>query len=158
MPKGLRTRVRAAMVLGLIGAASGCSLGKADPDYLMPAKRIAEVREAAETFGYNLRWGRIDAAALVVHPAQRRVFLNRVQAVDPPLQFTSFEILDIRQGEERSAVTVLASFSMYQPPSLVERTANVEQLWRYDAHAGRWWIEPDLDPILGPGPGASTHP
>ncbi len=131
------------------GVASGCAeLRMWDPDYLLPGKRKAMVREVAEAYGANLRWGRYEVAAGLVAPESRGEFLGTFMDAEPPYQFTSFEIVGVELGPERDRVVVLAVFHLYRPPSLVELSVTERQSWRYEPiESERWVIEPDLRPF-----------
>ncbi len=125
----------------------GCSLGRYNPDILIPVKRVAMVREAAENYGANLRWGRLDAAVGMVEPDARTLFLVSFRDADPPVRFTSFEIIAIQPGESRVEVEVLASFRLYRLPDITERIVRERQIWRFQR--GGWYIRPDLALFLG---------
>ncbi len=140
---------RLALLLLSMLSLAGCSLGQHNPDFLMPAKRMAMVREVAETYGDNLRWGRIEVAVGMVAPENRVSFLATFVDADPPLRFTSFEIVTIEQGQSRHEVEVLASFRLYRPPDLIERTIREWQIWRFDRDRARWYLSPDLSLFAG---------
>jgi hypothetical protein len=142
------TRRLAVLLVSMLSLAS-CSLGRHNPDFLIPAKRMAIVREAAESYGDNLRWGRIAVAVGMVAPESRISFLETFGDADPPLRFTSFEILTIEAGRSRDEVEVLASFRLYRPPNLTERTIREWQIWRFDPDRASWYLSPDLSLFAG---------
>ena len=142
-------RIRRRLVAGLLvvaGLSTGCQqLMLWDPDYLLPFKRSAAVREAAETYGQNLRWGRFEVAAGMVAPESRDDFLATFLDAEPPYQFTSFEIVAVDLGEERGRVNVHVVFRLYRPPSMIELSVAEHQAWRYEPSVPpRWVIEPEL--------------
>ncbi len=143
MPTRLAPIVLAILVLG------GCTLGRSNPDYLIPSKRAAIVRETAESYGDNLRWGRLQAAVGMVEPDRRAEFLVTLRDANPPLRFTSFEIVTVELGTSRDEVEVLASFRLYRLPNLSERTVRELQVWRFDPDRGRWYVRPDLSLFFG---------
>ncbi len=116
---------------------------------LIPAKRVAVVRETAERYGANLRWGRLEAAVGMVDRERRAAFLKTFRDANPPLRFTSFEIVTVELGSSRDEVEVLASFRLYRLPNLSERSVDELQVWRFDPERGRWYIRPDLSLFLG---------
>ncbi|MEE9280470.1 MAG: hypothetical protein V3V67_09875 [Myxococcota bacterium] len=143
MPTRLAAIVLATLVLG------GCALGRGHPDYLIPAKRAAIVRETAESYGDNLRWGRLQAAVGMVEPDRRAEFLAALRDANSPLRFTSFEIVAVELGTSRDEVEVLVSFRLYRLPDLTERTVRELQVWRFDPARGRWYVRPDLSLFFG---------
>ena len=146
-------------VLLLVSAlTAGCEqLALWDPDYLLPAKRRATVREAAESYGENLRWGRYEVAAGLVASEIREEFLSIFLDAEPPYQFTSFELVSVELGSERDRAAVVAVFHMYRPPSLIELSVTERQDWRYEpAGSPKWILEPDLGAFRAYGPQAKA--
>ncbi len=140
---------RLTVLLVSVLSLASCSLGWHNPDFLIPAKRMAMVREVAESYGNNLRWGRIAVAVGMVAPENRVSFLETFVDANPPLRFTSFEIVAIEDGQSRHEMEVLASFRLYRPPNLVERTIRERQIWRFDRNRARWYLSPDLSLFAG---------
>ena len=132
-----------------IASLAACSLGRGNPEFLIPAKRVAVVRETAESYGDNLRWGRLEAAVGMVEPERRMAFLRTLRDANPPLRFTSFEIVAVELGSSRDEVEVLASFRLYRVPNLSERSVHELQVWRFDPARGRWYVRPDLSLFFG---------
>jgi hypothetical protein len=132
-----------------IASLAACSLGRSNPEFLIPAKRVAVVRETAESYGDNLRWGRLEAAVGMVEPERRMTFLQTFRDANPPLRFTSFEIVTVELGSSRDEVEVLASFRLYRVPNLSERSVHELQVWRFDPARGRWYVRPDLSLFFG---------
>ena len=132
-----------------IASLAACSLGRGNPEFLIPAKRVAVVRETAESYGDNLRWGRLEAAVGMVEPERRMAFLRTLRDANPPLRFTSFEIVTVELGSSRDEVEVLASFQLYRVPNLSERSVHELQVWRFDPARGRWYVRPDLSLFFG---------
>ncbi len=132
-----------------IASLAGCSLGRSNPEFLIPAKRVAVVRETAESYGDNLRWGRLEAAVGMVEPERRMTFLKTFRDANPPLRFTSFEIVTVELGSTRDEMVVLASFRLYRVPNLSERSVHELQVWRFDPARGRWYVRPDLSLFFG---------
>lgn len=144
----MQSRLVPILILALVSLA-GCSLGRGNPEFLIPAKRVAVVRETAERYGANLRWGRLEAAVGMVDRERRAAFLKTFRDANPPLRFTSFEIVTVELGSSRDEVEVLASFRLYRLPNLSERSVDELQVWRFDPERGRWYIRPDLSLFLG---------
>ena len=140
---------RRRLVAGLLvvaGLSTGCAqLMLWDPDYLLPFKRKAIVRETAETYGQNLRWGKFEVAARMVAPESRDDFLATFLNAEPPYQFTSFEIISVDLGDERDRAGVHVVFKLYRPPMMIELSVSEHQAWRYEPSVPpRWVIEPQL--------------
>ena len=146
----MHNRVVPILILASVTLA-GCSLGRGNPEFLIPAKRVAVVRDTAERYGDNLRWGRLDAALGMVEPDRRAMFLATSRDANPPLRFTNFEIVAVELGTSREEVEVLASFRLYRLPNLSERSVHELQVWRFDPARGRWYIRPDLSLFLDSG-------
>ncbi len=163
---GLREKGRAragagailAAALGLVLGAGGCSLGRLDPDYLIASNRLAVVKENAESYAQDLRWGRLKEAVAQVAPEQRVAFLELFEAAGQPIHFTSFEIVSVDLGQVRSRAEVLVTYELYRPPSINETTIRERQSWLYDVPAGRWFIEPDLSVFAKPSPSSKAAP
>lgn len=139
----------AVLTAGLIPIPTGCSLGRSSPEYLIPSKRAANVRLAAESYGDNLRWGRLEAAAGLVDPERREAFMATFRETEPPMRFTSFEIVGMQLGPRRDEAEVLARFRLYRLPDLTERTIRERQFWRFHPQSGEWYVRPDLSLFMG---------
>lgn len=132
--------------------AQGCFVfGYADPDFVVPAKRRAEVRDAAEAFAANLRWGRFPAAAARVDPESRIEFLKLVQDPEEPMRFTGFEVMAVELGEEMTQARALVTFTLHRLPSMTEVVFHDDQQWRYEASHARWYLMPQLDAYRNAG-------
>jgi hypothetical protein len=144
------SELRRGLGLTLLAAGlSGC-LGYIEPDYLVPSKRIEKVRDVADSYGQNLRFGRIVEAAAFVRPEDRRAFLEAFQRIAARLEFTNAEILSV-DSVDATTVEVLASYEVFAMPSLQIRSFTERQLWYYDAMKRTWLVQPDLAAFTGPG-------
>ena len=97
--------IRATTVALVALATSGC-LGYIEPDYLLPGKRMKVVREQAEWYGNNLRFGNIDTAASMVRTEHREAFLNTFMGAR--VRFTSFDVMNVVPGDNRLKADVWA--------------------------------------------------
>ncbi len=79
----MQSRLVPILILALVSLA-GCSLGRGNPEFLIPAKRVAVVRETAERYGANLRWGRLEAAVGMVDREQALQNFGRTAARGTP--------------------------------------------------------------------------
>ena len=134
------------IVLALVGTA--CKLGGIDPKFLLPTERKAKITESAEAYGLNLRFSRIDEAALRVHPEERNAFIEAMSDKLAP-RFTAFELESVVQGEDKQQANVKVRFELYNPPSLGERSIVEYQVWNYDVTSRRWYVRPDLNLYQG---------
>ncbi len=125
--------------------------GYADLDFVLPAKRKAEVADAAESFAVNLRWGRYQAAAARVIPDKRIEFLKLVQDPKAPIRFTGWEVMTVVLGEEMSEATALVALSFHRLPSMTEVQLLDEQTWRFDPKRAAWYLVPKLDTYRNAG-------
>lgn len=144
-----------ALALALIATGvSGC-VGFIEPDYLLPAKRVAKVREVADLYGQYVRFGRIPEAATFVRREDRKAFLETFMRLDGKLEFTSAEIVTV---ETASALTVevWATYELFALPSVEIRKVSERQLWHFDPMRRRWMVQPDL--AVFPGSGIAPSP
>jgi hypothetical protein len=133
----------ALLVLGL----SGC-IGLIEPDYLLPANRVAKVRETADLYGQLLRFGRIGEAAMFVRKEDRKAFLEVFTNPNTHITFTNAEIMT---ADTAGALTVdvWTTYELYSPPSIQIRTLSEHQVWHYDAYRRNWLVQPDLSVFSG---------
>jgi hypothetical protein len=136
-------------VLLMVLAGVACSLGQVDPRFLIPSERKGKVREAAEAYAGDLRWGRIEQAARLVHPRARPAFLRTLSGPSHALRFTHFEVESVELAPERDQANARVSFGLYRPPSLEEQRIVEQQVWHYEPDARAWYLEPDLPLYLG---------
>ena len=135
----------------------GCIPAWMDPGYMSRAGRTSRVRDAAESFGYDLRWGRFEEAAKRVKPDQRDAFLSLASELEGNVRFTGFEIESVDVGIARAEASVSVAFTLYRLPSIEETTLREQQHWRFDKIRRRWYIEPNLalyrgDAVADEGP------
>lgn len=132
------------LMAGLILATSGC-LGSLEPDYLMTRKRVEKIRETADWYAANLRWGRLQHAAAMVRDEDRKDFIATfVDDPHPRVEFTGWEIITVEQAEERDEAEVWVSYEYFVPPAIRPRTITERQVWHYEASTRVWRVQPDL--------------
>ncbi len=128
-------------IAGLL--ASGC--GTLNPDYLLAGKRKEVIRESAEAYVLDLRWGRLTEARARVVPELRPAFMELFKDSKRPFHFTSVEVVSVDLAEaERSRAEVKVSYELFRPPAIQERRMHEIQKWTYDRETGAWMITPDL--------------
>lgn len=118
--------------------------GPPKPGQVVPTKH--DVREVVAQFAEDLRWGRYDRAARLVHPERRPVFRNWIRRNGERLRFTSYEIERVARGATIDEVIAQVSFTLYHLPRVEQRTVMVSQHWRFDAG---WYLDPDLSAFSG---------
>lgn len=151
---------RALLCTGMVAGLSGC-IGFIEPDYLLPAKRVAKVRETADLYGQLLRFGRIGEAAGYVRDEDRKAFLDAFANSGVRLTFTNAEVMNV-QTATALTVEVWTSYELYSPPSVQIRTISEKQVWHFDAVRRGWLVQPDLSAFpgmkLAPAPAADEAP
>jgi hypothetical protein len=152
-----RVRVLGLAALCLLGP-SGCLVPILASELPTRANRTEDVREAADDYIHNLRWGRLEAAALMVSEEHRAAFVQRFAGYSRPLKFTSAEVERVDLARSRLSADVWVSFEFYQPPSLQERRIFEHQVWRYHATTRSWQVEPDLGAFPDPSPAVAAQP
>jgi hypothetical protein len=115
-----------------------------DPGYMTRAGRASAVRDAAEAFGHDFRWGRFEQATARVHPEQRDAFRKLAAELQGRVRVTGFEIDAIDLGRARGEAFVAATFTLYRLPSIEETTLHDLQIWRFDQVRRAWFVEPNL--------------
>jgi hypothetical protein len=136
----------------------GC-IGFIEPDYLLPAKRIAKVRETADTYGQLLRFGRIGEAASFVRQEDRKAFLEAFSGSGMRLTFTNAEVMTVETATAMT-VEVWTTYEVYAPPSLKIHTLSEKQVWHFDAVRREWKVQPDFAAFPGakPAPAQAATP
>jgi hypothetical protein len=141
---------RCGLVLTLLAAGlSGC-IGYIEPEYLLPSKRAEKVREVADSYGQNLRFGRIVEAAAFVRPEDRKAFLEVFQRIAERLEFTNAEVITV-EPLSPTKMAVLTTYEVFAMPSLQIRTFSENQVWYFDATRRTWLVQPDLTAFPGAG-------
>ena len=135
-------------LLGVVLLAAACAHGRIDPTLVFRSERESKVEERAEAYGLNLRFGRVDEAALAVHPDLREEFLSAMSDPGNAPRFTHFELESV-ESDERERANVRARFGVYRPPAINERLILERQVWRYEPALGAWFVEPDLELYRG---------
>jgi hypothetical protein len=142
--------LRTGWVLTLLAAGlSGC-IGYIEPEYLLPSKRIEKVREVADSYGQNLRFGRIIEAAAFVRPEDRKAFLEAFPRIAERLEFTNAEVVTV-EPVTATSMAVLTTYEVFAMPSLQIRTISENQVWYFDANRRTWLVQPDLAAFPGSG-------
>lgn len=133
---------RRILIAGLLLATAGC--GWIEPDFLMREKRVENVRETADWYAANLRWGRIQQAAAMVQPDHRRDFIAIFVQPTPRVEFTGWEVITVEQQDLRSEAEVWVTYEYFTPPAVRPRSITERQQWRYDPVGRAWRVQPDL--------------
>jgi len=106
---------------------------------------IPEVGESADAYNQDVRWGRLQQAALQIVPEQREKFFELFDGDPSAFHFTSVEVLtSIPRSIDGREVDVLVAWEFYSPPALTERKLKQKQTWHYRDLERRWEVEPDL--------------
>jgi hypothetical protein len=135
--------------LGLwLALAAPLLMGCAIPALIMESfgeSVMPEVKESAEAYNQDLRWGRVPQAAAQMLPAQREQFIELFDGDQSAFHFTSVEVLSaVPKSIDGREVDVLVAWEFYSPPSLTERKLRQKQTWRFIELERRWEVAPDL--------------
>ena len=141
-----RLRLSAALLpLALGYLSSGCLM--LETPLFGEDKRMSQVREAAETFGAFLRWGRVEEAAALLHPDSRAEFLAERHALGRQMRFTDYEVGAAESGEGPDEAFVLVRFRAYRLPRIEEFASRDRQRW--ERENGRWYLRIEVNRYLG---------
>jgi len=145
------------IALTLAGTAlSGC-IGFLEPDYLLPAKRLEKVRDLADTYGQDLRFGRISEAAAFVRREDRKAFLEAFMDVARRVQFTNAEVVNA-ESTDSMTVEVWTRYELFELPSIQVRSLSERQVWHFDPLGRTWQVQPDLSVFTGARSPAGSAP
>lgn len=109
---------------------------------------VPPVDQYAQLHVDDLRWGRVQQAALPVVPERREAFLALFDDAERPFRFTSIEIVSAQaKGDDEPAAEydVLVAYEFYRPPAVSERKLRQHQTWRFDPETEQWTVDPDLE-------------
>jgi hypothetical protein len=137
----MRGRNRARIALALVAALgfAACSAGAAR-QALGPKQE--SVKQRAESFGDDLRWGRFDRAAGFVLPEQRAAYWELVGEIEQRVRFTSFELREVVEQRDSEAQAIV-TYGIVRPPSVQEQMLVARQRWSYHLRSGAWYVSPE---------------
>ena len=128
-----------ALWVGCIGSDSG--LSEAD---------AASLEDRAKRYASNLRWGRVQEAAELVHPDDRVGFVRFMRESQGRVRFTSFEVDSAEADREQSTGVAIVTFRLYRPPRMDEQLLVESQDWVFDSDRKQWLLQtPDLSAYRG---------
>jgi hypothetical protein len=138
MERGARWSV--VFLLGVALAGGGC-IGPLQR-YRSPGTQSAW--DVADAYGTELRWGRLDEAAALVHPELRAGFQRLFAGTEDRLRITSFEVESVDVRETQLRAEAMVRYRFYRIPAVVEQSRREPLQLRWEALGGRWYVEPDL--------------
>ncbi len=106
--------------------------------------RYAEARAAVESYGTNLRWGRVDEAAAFVDPESQAAFRQLLAGREDRLRITEFQVTSVELGPDRRSGEAVVFYRLYRMPSVTEESRTERLGLRYDVLRDRWYVEPSL--------------
>ncbi|NRA02976.1 MAG: hypothetical protein HRU00_10285 [Myxococcales bacterium] len=128
-----------AVCVGCFGSGSGLSEGQAQL-----------LKGRIERYAENLRWGRVQEAAQLVHPDDRVAFVRFMRETQGRVRFTSFEVDSVEADREEATGVAVVTFRLYRPPRMEERLLVESQNWAFDADRQQWFLrDPDLSGYRG---------
>ncbi len=123
---------------------------------------IPDVGESADAYNQDLRWGRVQQAAVQMVPEQREKFIGLFDGDESAFHFTSVEVLSaVPKGIDGREVDVLVAWEYYSPPALTERKLRQKQTWHFLELERRWEVTADLvvfETVVATRAGNSTVP
>ena len=116
-----------------------------DPSYVTEGGRRGAIREAADTFGHDLRWGRIDQATARITSDRRDEFRVIARSLVDRVRLTEFEVESVDLGTMEDEATVHVRYTLYRIPAIQETRVREAQTWRFDRIRRGWFLDPDLE-------------
>jgi len=98
-----------------------------------------------------IRWGHIDDALGMVDPdyARQHPMSALARARFDQVEFTGYQVKGTQMLSETELVRVV-EIRLVNRHTLVERTIQEREHWRWDEAAGRWWLTTGLPRISSP--------
>ena len=85
----------------------------------------------ARQYGDDVRWGRIEVAALTVGVVRRKTFIDRHKSLEDDLEFADFELLDVEvEPKQLKAISRVDYTWTRKRQGLLQKTTT-EQNWEY---------------------------
>jgi hypothetical protein len=98
----------------------------------------------ADKYGTELRWGRVNEAAALVHPKLRTGFRRLLAGQEDRIRITSFEVESVEVQLDKRTAQAMVRYSLYRVPAVVEESRSGPLQLRWELSGGRWYVEPDL--------------
>ena len=111
--------------------------------------RSAALVRSAQTFTHALRWQRFRQCGRYVAPEIQEVFRQRIVDAEDSLRITDTELIDVDWPEDSIAATIVVKMRWIELPSVVERSATVEQRWEDRTQEG--WLLSKMEVTGGRG-------
>jgi hypothetical protein len=104
---------------------------------------LEDAQEVAERYGSELRWGRFNEAAALVHPDLRPRFQRLMAGQEDRLRITSVEVEAVDLSTDGLSGNALVRYRLYRLPAVVEESRS-ELLRLRRGLSGSWFVEPNL--------------
>jgi hypothetical protein len=128
------------LLLGVLLMGGGC-IG---PLQRLRSPGLESALAVAEEYGTELRWGRVDEAAALVHPDLRSGFQRLFAGYENRVRITSFEVESVELQQTQRTAQAMVRYELYRVSSLVEESRREPLRLRWELMGGRWYVEPDL--------------
>ncbi len=134
-------------------------VGCAAPFDFFRSPDLKDAEPVVQDYLSNLRWGRFDDAAELVHPDRRRAFRRLVAGREDQLRITSFEVESIEPVDEEGLARATIRYRVYRLPSLTDEGRRETIGLRWERPQNRWFVQPNLASLerdlSGPSVGSS---
>jgi len=128
------------LLLGFLLLSGGC-IG---PLQRLRSPGVESAWEVADKYGTELRWGRVNEAAALVHPKLRTGFRRLLAGQEDRIRITSFEVESVEVQLDKRTAQAMVRYSLYRVPAVVEESRSGPLQLRWELSGGRWYVEPDL--------------
>jgi hypothetical protein len=131
------------LLLGVLLMGGGC----VGPLQRLRSPGLESARDVAEEYGTDLRWGRVDEAAALVHPNLRSAFQRLLAGYEDRVRITSFEVESVELQRTQQTAQAMVRYELYRVAALVEESRREPLRLRWELPGGRWYVEPDLSAL-----------
>ena len=138
----MRIRIASPLVALVFITNAGCINMLADP-----LGRRSALKEVQLKYTQAIRWGDIEQASEFVDPDLRGEFLGLLDAFEK-IRITDYDIGSI-QYESSELANVTVTYHAYTVGTYLDRTIREKQVWRQVGVGTQWWVEPQLEDVVG---------
>jgi len=124
----MRTLVRVALIAAGTAALGGCL----ELNYSTKDKLVNMARQ----YGDDVRWNRVESAALTVGAERRKLFIEQHRALEDDLEFADFELLDLEVAPDKKKATSRADYVWTRKREGLVQKTTTEQKW--ESVDGNW--------------------
>lgn len=126
---------RKLLICVLVGVLAGCGAAE--------KKKLTNLNDSIESYGYALRWSRSDEAREFHLERDHTRWEIDLSAMDE-IRVTSYKIRNRVVNKTLDEATVEAELNYYNEQYGTVKNMTLEQQWWYDPESERWYIESDF--------------